>query len=148
MGTVHYMPEGYHTITPYLMVENSASLIEFLKEVFDAEEVIRVPGEGGRIRHASVKIGDSRLEMADGSADWPLMPGSLHIYVSNVDAVYMRALHAGAQVFMEPQDQFYGERSASVRDPQGNLWHIATQIEVVSQEESLRRAAAHEHQKS
>jgi len=138
-----YIPKGFHTVNPYLIVTDSARLIEFAKAVFDAEEVLRVAEPGGRIRHAEIRIGDSPVEIADGCDEWPSLPASLHIYVSNVDEVYLRALAAGAELLLEPKDQFYGERSASVRDPLGNIWHIATKTEELSIEEMQQRARQH-----
>ncbi|WP_437228232.1 VOC family protein [Planctomicrobium sp. SH661] len=136
-----HIPPGFHTVNPYLVVSDCAKLIDFLKVVFDAEEIMRMPGENGGVRHAEVRIGDSPIEMGDANSQWSAMPGSLHIYVTDTDAAYVRALAAGAELLAEPQDQFYGERSASVRDPVGNVWHIATKTEDVSEEEMKRRAA-------
>jgi len=141
MSSANYIPQGFHTVTPYLIVSDASGLIEFTQAVFDATEIVRVPGTHGRIRHAQIRIGDSPVEMADGQDEWPAMPASLHVYVPDVDAVYMRALAAGADVLLEPQDQFYGERSASVRDPWKNVWHIATKTEELSMEEMKKRAA-------
>lgn len=142
MSDRSYLPDGFHTVTPYLIVSDAAALIEFLKAAFGATEVMRMPGPEGQVMHAEVRIGDSVIEMGQANGEWPAMPGSLHIYVPDIDAVYLRALDAGAVTLSEPKDQFYGERSASVEDPVGNLWHIATKTEDVSPEEMRRRAEA------
>jgi PhnB protein len=137
------VPEGYHTVTPYLTVENAGRLIEFLKHVFDAQEIERIPGPNGTIAHAEVKIGDSMIMMGDAGGEWKPMPGSLYLYVNDTDAAYKRALQEGGAAIMEPADQFYGDRNAGVRDPVGNVWWIATHKEDVPPEEMRRRAAAH-----
>ena len=136
------VPEGYHSVTPYLIVGGAAKVIDFVKETFDAKEIMRMPGPNGTIGHAEVKIGDSILMMSDGGEMYPPMPCSLYVYVADVDATYKRALKAGATSVKEPADQFYGDRSASVKDSSGNLWGIGTHIEDVSPEELERRARA------
>lgn len=142
MSSPSYKPEGFHTVTPYFVAPDAAKLIEFAKAVFDAEEIYRMPGPGGQgIVHAEFRVGDSVLETADSTDQWPPMPMNLHVYVPDVDAVYEKAVAAEADVVMEPTDQFYGERSASIRDPAGNLWHIATKTEHLSAEEIQKRAA-------
>jgi PhnB protein len=120
--------EGFHTITPYIAVREAAELIEFVKRAFGAEGQVLGTGSGGGI-HAEVKIGDSML-MIGGGAAWngTPMPTALHYYVSDVDAVYRRALEAGATSLMEPGDQFYGDREAAVKDLAGNHWYIATHL--------------------
>ena len=138
---VHHVPSGFHAITPYLVVEGAARLIDFVQKVFGAEVLDRMAGSDGKIHHAAVKIGDSMLEMADTKGTWSPMPAGLHVYVPDIDAAYQRALDAGAVSMLAPADQFYGERSASVRDPLGNVWHIATHTEDVSEEEMKRRMA-------
>jgi len=141
MNAGSYIPSGFHTVNPYLIVNNAAAVIDFLKTVFDAEERMRFPTPEGGIAHAEVQIGDSIVEIADATSDWPAMPASLHIYVPEIDATYQKAVAAGAEVVSEPKDQFYGERSASVRDAGGNVWHIATKTEDLTLEEINRRVA-------
>ena len=141
---VHHVPSGFRALTPYLVVEGASRLIEFVQKVFDAEVLIRMDGPDGKIHHATVKIGDSMLELADAGGHWGPMPAGLHVYVPDIDATYRRALDAGAVSILAPADQFYGERSASVRDPLGNVWHIATHTEDVSEEEMKRRVAGME----
>ncbi|HLG15182.1 MAG TPA: VOC family protein [Blastocatellia bacterium] len=116
------VPEGFHTITPYLHVEGAAKLIDFMKEAFAAQEIGRVPRPDGTVIHAEIKIGDSMIEMGDA----PSQPAAIHLYVEDADAVYERALRAGAVSLNGPTDQPYGDREAAVRDPFGNNWYIAT----------------------
>lgn len=136
------IPEGYHTITPYLIVEGASELIEFLKQVFDAQQTEFIPAPSGKVAHAEVKIGDSVLMLSDAQNEWKPTTTMLYLYVDNADATYKRALEAGATSVKEPADQFYGDRSAGVRDKWGNYWGIATHIEDVSREEIQKRAAA------
>jgi PhnB protein len=118
--------EGFHTITPYLKAPGAAALIAFLTRAFRAEELLRVPGEGGAIRHAELRIGDSVVEVSDGSAAFPPFASAMHLYVEDADAAYARALEAGAASLHAPVDQPYGDREAGVKDPAGNSWYLAT----------------------
>jgi PhnB protein len=137
-----YQPEGYQSVIPYLHVNGAAHLIAFMKEVFDAKEIAVYPRPDGTVGHAALRIGDSVVELADVSPEWPAMPCALQIYVPDTDAAYHRALKAGASSLLEPAKQFYGDRTASVRDSSGNNWYIASQMEVVSREEVDKRLAA------
>jgi len=141
MSKVDYKPEGFHTVTPYLTVKGAAKLLDFLKAAFDAEELNRHLETSGRIAHACVRIGDSMVELSDGTEQWPPTPGALHVYVPDVDAVFQRAVKAGGTSLQDPTDQFYGERSCAVRDMCGNNWYIATQTEVLTKEEIEKRVA-------
>jgi PhnB protein len=135
------IPEGYHSITPYLMVSGVAKLIDFLKKAFGAVETHPpATGPDGRVMHAEVKIGDSMLMMGEPMGKFPEMPGSLYLYVPDIDATYKNALNAGATSLMEPADQFYGDRGAGVKDPYGNVWWIGTHIEDVAPDELAKRA--------
>ncbi len=136
------IPDGYHSVTPYLVVQGVPKLIEFLKQAFDAREGLRMAEPDGSVRHAEVTIGDSPVMMGEANGDWKPMPAMMHLYVNNCDATYERALQAGATSLQEPADQFYGDRSAGVRDPSGNQWWVVTHIEDVPPEEMKRRAAA------
>ena len=136
------IPEGYHSVTPYLIAQNAAKVLDFVKQTFDAQELFRMPGPNGTIGHAEFRIGDSMVMISDGGEQFPPMPCSLYVYVNDVDATYKRALQAGGISVKEPADQFYGDRSASVKDSAGNLWGFATHIEDVSPEELERRAKA------
>ena len=137
-----YQPDGYQSVIPYLHVTGAAKMIVFMKEVFGASEIAVYPRPDGTVGHAALRIGDSVVELADSGPDWPAMPCALQVYVPDADAAYHRALKAGAKSLVEPADQFYGDRTASVRDSCGNNWYIATQTQVVSREEVDRRIAA------
>ena len=136
------IPEGSHSITPYLVVERAGKLIDFLKQAFDAKELYRMAQPDGTIVHAQLKIGDSPVMLGEACGEHKPMPCSLYLYVPDADASYKRALQAGAASITEPADQFYGDRNAGVRDPSGNFWWIATHKEDVAPEELRRRAQA------
>jgi uncharacterized glyoxalase superfamily protein PhnB len=142
--TVKPRPAGYHSVTPYLVVPRARELMTFLKTAFNAVELFPpMQGPGGAVMHAELRIGDSPVMMADASAEHPPMPAMIHLYLEEeVDAVYQRALQAGGTSVREPADQFYGDRSAMIRDGSGNLWNIANHVEDVSPDEMERRAAA------
>jgi PhnB protein len=133
-------PDGYHAVTPYLVVDGAARLIDFLEEVFDAEPGERLAAPGNRIGHAEMRIGDSVVMLADSHAGREPLQMMLHVYVDDADATYQRALAAGASSVQAPADQFYGDRSGGVKDPLGNVWWIATHIEDVPPAELKRRA--------
>ncbi len=137
------VPDGYHTVTPYLTVRNAPKVIEFLRQAFGAEishEPIKRPD--GTIMHAQVTIGDSRIMIAEESEMAKATESSLYLYVPNVDSVYQRAIKAGGNTIMEPTDMFYGDRSGGVKDPSGNSWFIATHKEDVAPQELQKRAEA------
>jgi PhnB protein len=136
------IPEGYHTVTPYLIVEGASDLIDFMKQGLGAEERMRMPQPDGKIGHAEMQVGDSVIMLSDANPDFPAMPAMIHLYVDDADAVYKRALAAGAMSVREPADQFYGDRSAGVKDAFGNQWYLATHVEDVSPEEMEKRMAA------
>jgi len=133
------IPDGYHSVTPHLLVRGAAQLIDFMKEAFGAEEKERVPGGNGEIMHGEVKIGDSMVMMSDAMGGVEPRPMVLFLYVEDADAVYRRALQAGATSVMELKDQFWGDRAGAVKDASGNVWWIATHVEDVSMEELKRR---------
>ncbi len=135
-------PDGYHSVTPYLVVDGAASVIDFLKEVFNAQEVMRLAAPQGRIGHAEMRIGDLVVMLGDAHDGHKPMQAMLHVYVDDADATYQRAVAAGAPSVQAPTDQFYGDRSGGVKDPCGNLWWIATHIEDVAPDELKRRAEA------
>jgi PhnB protein len=147
---VKAIPEGYHSVTPYLIVDGAADAIEFYKNVFGAEEVMRMPGPDGRIGHAEIKIGDSFVMLADehpemghrGAKSLGGTPVGILLYVEQVDAVVERAVAAGSKLVRPVEDQFYGDRAGSVEDPFGLLWYVHTHVEDVSPEEMERRMAA------
>jgi PhnB protein len=136
-----HMPPGFHTVTPYIVVPGVAPLIEFLEQAFGAQRREVMKREDGSVAHASMTLGDSILEMGE-SVDKQSRPMSFHVYIPNVDESYKHALAAGAKSLMEPKDQFYGERSASLEDDWGNHWYIATYTEDLTPEELSARAAA------
>lgn len=135
------VPEGFHTVTPYLVCSGVPALLDFLKAAFGAEalEITQLPS--GRIANAILRMGDSRIMVGEAMEGFPPRPSTLYLYVPDTDALYQRALAAGATSLMEPADQFYGDRNAGVLDPSGNQWWIATHIEDVAPEELARRAA-------
>jgi PhnB protein len=141
-ATVKPIPDGYHTVTPYLVVKGAAELIEFMKHAFGAEEIMRHATPEGGIMHAEVQIGDSRIMLGEACGEFRPMPAMIHLYVNDADAVYRAALGAGGTSLREPADQFYGDRSAGVKDAWGNQWWIATHKEDISPEEIKRRSEA------
>ena len=144
------IPEGYHTATPYLIIEGAADAIEFYKTAFGATELFRFPAPDGKIGHAEIKIGDSPIMLADAYPDMGYngpkslggSPVSLMIYVEDVDTVYNRAVDAGATVKEAVSDKFYGDRIGTLVDPFGHVWHVSTHKEDVSLEEMEKRAKA------
>ena len=144
------IPDGYHSVTPYISVKGAAAAIDFYKKAFGATEIMRMPAPGGLIGHAEFKIGNSILMIADETPDMGNKspdtlggtPITLLIYVENADAVFQQAVDAGAKAVREPADQFYGDRSAGVTDPFGHSWFIHTHIEDVTPEEMQKRMAA------
>ncbi len=144
------IPEGYRSVTPYLAVKQAADAIEFYRRAFGAKERMRMPGPDGKIGHAELEIGNSVIMLADEHPDMDFRgPASiggtsvtLHLYVPDVDATFSKATAAGAKPVRAVEDQFYGDRAGSVRDPFGHVWHIATHKEDLSPEELRRRAEA------
>lgn len=144
------IPEGYHSVTPYLIIKGAADAIEYYQKAFGATEMLRFPAPDGKIGHAEIKIGDSPIMLAD---EFPEMgykspkslggsPVSIMIYVNDVDTVFKQAIAAGGKEQRPVKDQFYGDRSGTLEDPFGHVWHIATHKEDVSLEEMERRARA------
>jgi PhnB protein len=142
MAAVNPIPQGYHAVSPYLIVPGASKLIDFMKQAFGAQEIHRMAAPDGTIMHAEVQIGDSRIMLGEAGGPFPAMPTTLYLYVPDTDATYKRALAAGATSETEPKDQFYGDRNAGVKDPSGNRWFIATHIEDVAPAEMEKRAQA------
>ena len=148
--SVKPIPEGYHSVTPYLICRGGADAIEFYRKAFGAVELFRFPSPDGKIGHAEIKVGDSPIMLADEYPDMGYhgpqtlggSPVSLMIYVDDVDTVFNQAVAAGATVKEALQDKFYGDRMGTVIDPFGHRWHLATHKEDVSIEEMQRRAKA------
>jgi PhnB protein len=135
------IPDGFHTITPYLIVDGAAKIIDFMQKAFDAKldhEATKRPD--GAIMHATLKIGDSMLMISDASEQSKATSTMLYLYVPDVDATYQKALKAGATSVMEPADQFYGDRSCGVKDVAGNQWYLGKHIEDVAPGELKKRA--------
>lgn len=143
-SNVKAIPEGFHTVTPYITASDARAVIDFLQRAFDAQLGERIEDEKGQIRHAQLKVGDSFLMLTDGNDHCTPVPAAFYLYVDDVDAAYERALRAGGTSVMEPANQFYGDRNAGVSDACGNTWWLATHIEDVSREEIARRARANE----
>jgi PhnB protein len=148
--SVKPIPDGYHSITPYLCIKGAAEAIEFYKRAFDATEVFRLATPNGEIGHAELRIGNSSLMLSDACDQSPLrnpqtQGGSstgLHLYVEDVDAQFAQAVDAGAKVVRPLLDQFYGDRTGTLEDPFGHVWFLASHIEDLSPEEISRRAEA------
>jgi len=147
MSKIHYIPKGYNTVTPYLVVKGAAKAIDYYKKVFGATEVLRMDGPNGQVGHAELQIGDSRIMLADEN---PAMgnrsaesigasPVSLYVYLPDCDKVVAKAAAEGAKILKPVEDQFYGDRSGFIQDPFGHLWGIATHKEDVSPKELEER---------
>ncbi|MGH9611226.1 MAG: VOC family protein [Bryobacteraceae bacterium] len=136
------IPDGFHTATPYLVVDDGDKQIQFLKQAFDATEVHVSRRPNGRMMHAEVKIGDSIIMIGEAQDTWKAMPAMVYLYVEDVDGTFRQATAAGGKTVREVKDEFYGDRSGGVEDSCGNMWWIATHVEDVSREELERRFAA------
>ena len=134
------IPEGFHTVTPYIVVADVDELLDFLKAAFGATETERIPGQDGQTGHAEVLIGDSYVMMGRAQDQFPALPCMLYLYVPDTDATYAQALASGAKSLQEPADMFYGDRNGIVQDPAGNTWCIATHQEDLPPEELAERA--------
>ena len=147
--TVKPIPDGYHAVTPYLSIKGASEAIDFYKKAFGAKEIMRFPRPDGRLGHAEIQIGDSKVMLADEMPEVDFLGPSarggsavhLHLYVENVDAVVKQALGAGARELRPVEDQFYGDRLGAVGDPFGHVWHVSTHKEDLSAEELKKRAA-------
>lgn len=143
------IPEGYHSINPYLIVNNAAAAIDFYARAFGARERMRMTGPDGRVGHAEIELGDSVVMLSDEHPEMGFrgpagdsIPVSIQMYVENVDQVVAKARTAGATTERELRDEFYGDRTATLRDPFGHRWHVATHIRDVSEEEMQQAMAA------
>jgi PhnB protein len=144
------IPEGYHSVTPYLIIKGAADAIEYYKKSFGATELFRMPTPDGKIGHAELKIGDSPIMWSDEHPDLGHVgpqtlggtPVGIMIYVDDVDTIYKRAISGGGQEIKPLQDQFYGDRSGTLKDPFGHMWTVATHVEDVAPAEMEKRMAA------
>lgn len=144
---INPVPEGHHTLAPCLVVTNAEAALEFYRRAFGAAELMCVRDSGGRVTHAELQIGDSRLMLIDEYPEMQILspeslggtPVSIHLYVENADALFRQATEAGATVVAPLKDQYYGDRCGSVRDPFGHLWQIATHVEDVPADELVDR---------
>ena len=149
MSQVKAVPEGMHTVTPHLVCSDAAKAIEFYRQAFNATEMIRVPGPGGKLIHACIRIGDSLVMLVDENPQWDCLspltlkgsPVTIHLQVDDVDAIFSQAVKAGAKITMPVDDMFWGDRYGVVKDPFGHQWSIATHVRDVSPEE-IRQAAS------
>jgi PhnB protein len=147
MSKVPYIPKGYNTVTPYLIIKGAAKAIDFYKSVFGATVVLRMDAPDGRVGHAELQIGDSRIMLADENPQMGAVsattignsPVSLYVYLPDVDRVVEKAQSEGAKIVKPVQDQFYGDRSGFLQDPFGHFWGIATHVEEVSAEDLKER---------
>ena len=143
------IPDGYHSVTPYIIVDGAARAIEFYKQAFAAVETFRMEGPGGRVGHAEIKIGDSHIMLADehteiGARSPRAFGGSgvgIMLYVDDVDSTVKKAVAEGAKLVQPVEDKFYGDRTGTIEDPWGHSWHVGTHKEDVSDEEMKRRLA-------
>jgi PhnB protein len=144
MPKVKPVPEGMHSVTPHLICAGAAEAIEFYKKAFGAVEEARLPGPGGKLMHAMIRIGDSAVMLVDEMPDWCALgpkalkgsPVTIHLYVENADATFERAVKAGAKITMPLADQFWGDRYGKLEDPFGHHWSVATHVRDVSMEEA------------
>jgi uncharacterized glyoxalase superfamily protein PhnB len=142
---VNPVPDGYTTVTPWIIGHDTAGLLDFLKRAFDAEELARVVGEDGKIGHAEVRIGDAVVMAFDSRDDWADTPAYLRLYVPDSEETQRRAIEAGATEVTRQTVLFFGDRVGRVRDPFGNLWWIQTRLEDLDEAELMRRAQLPEY---
>ena len=153
MSKVKPIPDGYHTVTPYLIIRGAAEAMEYYKKAFGAQELYRMPGEGGKIMHAEMQVGSSRIMLADEFPEMNIRsPQSLGgagvsmcLYVENADATFPAALAAGGKELRPLKNQFYGDRSGTLQDPFGHCWTVSTHFEDLTPEEIGKRAAQAQH---
>ncbi len=141
------IPKGYHSITPYLIVNNAANAIDFYKKIFGAKEVMRMQQPGGKVAHAELKVGDAKFMLADEHPEMNAhspqayggSPVSIHLYVKDVDTIFARAISAGAKLIRPVDNMFYGDRCGTLEDPYGHKWHVSTHIEDVTPAKMKKR---------
>jgi PhnB protein len=138
--SVRAVPEGFHAVTPYLIVDNAAGLIEFIQKAFDGKLTFITKDDDDRIVHATVKIGDSTIMISDTMEGMSAQTAMLYLYLEDVDAVFRKAVQAKATSIQEPKNEFYGDRAGAVKDAAGNTWWISTHVEDVDEKELDRRS--------
>jgi PhnB protein len=136
------VPEGFHTVTPYFVVNDAAAFLEFLKRAFGATEQFRMPGPDGSIMHAQTQVGSSKLMLGSAGPGHNAMPMMMYLYVPDADAAYAKAVAGGGTSLHAPRDEFYGDRAGAVKDPFGNSWWIATHKEDLTHDQIAARAEA------
>ncbi len=146
MTSTKPIPEGFHTVTPYLLVPDIPAIIDFLKKVFNAKETYRSTTPDGLVNHASVRIGNSMVMIGAARGKWQPETVTLYVYLEDMDSVYLRAVDGGAESLQEPKTQIYGDRTAALKDPAGNKWYIAAHVEDVRPDELQRRMVAAQKQ--
>jgi PhnB protein len=147
---VQPIPKGYNAVTPYLAIQGAAAAIDFYKKAFGALELMRMPGPAGKLGHVEIRVGDSKVMLADESEKMNFLgpkarggtPVHIHLYVKDVDATVAKAVELGAKLMRAAQDMFYGDRTASIEDPFGHFWHVSTHIRDVTMKEMKRAAEA------
>lgn len=154
MSEVHYLPKGYHVITPYLIVDDAKQAIRFYQDVFSAEMVMCMEKPGNKVGHAELRIGDSKFMLADeypqmqilGPHSYQGTPVFIHLYLPNIDRIFEKALQAGAKEIRPVETMFYGDRTGMIEDPFGHRWSLATHVEDVSLDELRRRSQNYRHE--
>ncbi|MFI8372075.1 VOC family protein [Streptomyces sp. NPDC085466] len=132
-------PEGYTSVAPWVVTEDTGALLDFITAAFDGEEIARVPVEDGTIGHGEIRVGDTVVLAFDRRPDWPVMPSLLRVYVPDADAAVAAAVKQGAQVITEVSDSAWGDRGGRVRDPFGNIWWVTSRVEEVDPEVAWQR---------
>lgn len=135
------VPEGYTTVAPWIVTDDTGRLLDFITAAFDGKELARVPLEDGSIGHAEIRVGSTVLLAFDRRADWPALPALLRVFVNDADLAMERAVAAGARIVTPSRTQAFGHRGGRVRDPFGNIWWVSAVVEDVAAEEGMRRLA-------
>ncbi|WP_433549633.1 VOC family protein [Streptomyces sp. CA-294286] len=144
----HTAPEGYTSVAPWVVTDDTGALLDFVTAVFDGEEIARVPVEDGTIGHGEIRVGDTVVLAFDRRPDWPVMPSLLRIYVPDADAAMSAAVAHGAQVVTETSDSAWGDRGGRVRDPFGNIWWVVSRVEDVAPDRAEERMFEPEYAKA
>ncbi|GAA3387563.1 VOC family protein [Streptomyces roseoviridis] len=141
----HTAPEGYTSVAPWVVTDDTGALLDFIAAVFDGEELARVPVEDGTIGHGEIRIGDTVVLAFDRRPDWPVMPSLLRVYVPDADAAVAAAVAHGAQVVTEVADSAWGDRGGRVRDPFGNIWWVTSRVEEIEPDRAWARLSEPEY---